>query len=753
MRLSVILAALIGFAVPSIVGAAEVATPGAHADLGTLLHYFIEVPGAKPQVVAKGIAIRLGEHAALCFDLETMRIAGAWSGGFVDIATTNLARVVQGKGAAPAVGTVAFATPPGPGWAGPNGFTDPRANGLGNLPEAWATYLGLYRHGDQVVLSYRVGGSEVKELPSASEQDGITVFTREFEVAAGSAHQLLVCEVAGAAASPGGTRDSATLQGRAVGEGITAVRTIAAPAGAALRVDGGRVLLDLPALTQSARFTVAIAALGADGRAAFDARVAALPAPIDLAALCRGGPSRWPALATAGKRGADAWAYTVDDVPLPVDNPWRTWMRPTALDFFSDGRAAVAMLGGDVWIASGLDDGLAKVSWKRFATGLFEPLGLKIVDDTVYVLCRDQIVRLRDLDGDGEADAYECFNHDAPVHPRYNDFSFDLETDSAGNFYFEKGGHGSPVGLPYHACITKVSKDGRTSSVYATGLRTPNGMCIGPNGVMTDSDNQGNWVPASRINVVKAGGWYGFVGNPAFYGKDTPVHPPQSDPPLCWIPMPIDNSSGGQAWAPPAWGPLGGHLLHLSYGQSALLAVLDETVDGKPQGGVYHLPLHFDSGLMRGRFNPKDGQLYVVGMKGWQTNAGLDGCFDRVRSTAKPTCLPTSLHVTAKGLSIGFDTALERSSVLADNVAVEQWNYAWTAAYGSPDFSVADPKRKGHDHVEVKAATLAADGRSVAIELAAVEPVMQMQVKLKFKAADGTPVDFDLYNTINVVPR
>jgi len=85
-------------------------------------------------------------------------------------------------------------------------------------------------------------------------------------------------------------------------------------------------------------------------------------------------------------------------------------MRLTALDFFSDGRCAVCTMNGDVWIVSNIDANLERVTWKRFATGLYEPLGLRIVDDTIYVLGRDQITRLHDLNGDGEADFYEDFN-------------------------------------------------------------------------------------------------------------------------------------------------------------------------------------------------------------------------------------------------------------------------------------------------------------------------------------------------------
>jgi hypothetical protein len=71
---------------------------------------------------------------------------------------------------------------------------------------------------------------------------------------------------------------------------------------------------------------------------------------------------------------------------------------------------------------------------------LFDPLGLKIVGDVVHTLGRDQITKLHDLDGDGEADRYECFNNDVLATPAFHEFAFDLQTDPEGNFYFAKAG-------------------------------------------------------------------------------------------------------------------------------------------------------------------------------------------------------------------------------------------------------------------------------------------------------------------------
>ena len=49
--------------------------------------------------------------------------------------------------------------------------------------------------------------------------------------------------------------------------------------------------------------------------------------------------------------------------------------------------------------------------------------------------------------------------------------------------------------------------------------------------------------------------------------------------------------------------------------------ILPEEVNGQMQGGAVRFPWHFNSGSMRARFNPVDGQLYVCGFQGWQTNA------------------------------------------------------------------------------------------------------------------------------------
>lgn len=117
------------------------------------------------------------------------------------------------------------------------------------------------------------------------------------------------------------------------------------------------------------------------------------------------------------------------------------------------------------------------------------------------------------------------------------------------------------------------------------------------------------------------------------------------DQPVCWVPMNMDNSSGGQVYVTSdKWGPFNGQPLFMSYGKCTLFHMMTEEVDGVTQGGMVQFPLKFNSGLMRARFNPKDGQFYGCGLKGWQTSAARDGGFFRVRYTGAPVNDPVGLR-------------------------------------------------------------------------------------------------------------
>jgi hypothetical protein len=339
-------------------------------------------------------------------------------------------------------------------------------------------------------------------------------------------------------------------------------------------------------------------------------------------------------------------------------------MFTTGLGFLGNGDIAVCTLHGDVWLVRGFDDDLSDVKWKRFATGLCQPLGLTVVENKIYILGKDQITRLHDANADDEADWYECFNNDGATSLGGHDFAACLETDSDGNFYYIRA----------HEGVCRVSKDGNTHTAIATGFRNPIGLGVGPDGMVTAAPQEGEWTPSSALIAVKEGGYYGFGGP-----KKTDARPLGYDNPLCWMPRSQDNSSGGQVWVTSdKWGLPRGQMLHLSYGYCAALVAMHETIEDEhgvkvTQGGTVKLPLFFESGVCRGRFRESDGQLYVCGLMGWQTAAAKDGCLQRVRYTGKPVNLPIALHVKPKGIELTFSEPLDPETAGdADNYFIEQ---------------------------------------------------------------------------------
>jgi hypothetical protein len=551
-------------------------------------------------------------------------------------------------------------------------------------------------------------------------------------------------------------------------KGVVAAASTNLPAGATLEAKDGSIRLNLPAHGESISFTLSIWGGAKEGLSAFSASLSKMEA-VDLHNFTKGGAGIWKqSVETKAVMGKDDKAYTVDTFEPPFKNPYNAIVRFGGFDFLPDGKtAAVSTWSGDVWLVSDISGAPEKVTWRRIASGLFEPLGLKVRDGEIFVHCRDGLWRLKDLNGDGEIDYYEIFNNDVHNNPFFHEFAFDLQADKEGNFYFAKAGPVNPGGSGFqkprsdhNGTLMKVSADGKYLEVIATGFRAPNGIGVNPEtGQLTTGDNEGTWVPMCPIHWITPGYFAGVVDTAHREMKSTGKKPDVSErpKPICWMPKNIDNSGGGQTWCfSDKWGPFKGNLLHTSYGTCSLYNVMYEFVDGTIQGGVTRFPLQFNSGMNRPRFSPFDGQLYISGLTGWQSSGSKEAALQRVRYTGKPVHMANGLHVTKSGVEITFTNPLDAASATdAGNWSVEEWNYEWAEHYGTPYFSTSDPAKKGNsakDAVEITSIKLSADGRTVSLELAEVRPVMQMNVKYNIKAADGTAIKSEVYSTINKVP-
>src|SRR5437660_824429 len=222
--------------------------------------------GRNEIIADKGIVITVGadKKAHVCYDTDLVRLSLAWTGDFLEFGNT-LTRIEwppppQVKGAP------VFGTRPGPGWAKSGDFSDPRPNHQGPLPKDWAHYRGLYLDGDEVVLAYTAGKTEVLELPGYEAAMGIPVFSRTLNVAASEQPVMVaVCKFDG---EPGKkTEAKRVVDGKAnflvAGEkNRLAAGVVGEPPDVKLIMDSaGQLWAGLPASRKPIRLKLVIAAI------------------------------------------------------------------------------------------------------------------------------------------------------------------------------------------------------------------------------------------------------------------------------------------------------------------------------------------------------------------------------------------------------------------------------------------------------------------------------------------------------------
>ena len=670
----------------------------------------------------KGIAVRLdsGEggvskgKAWMMFDHDLMRVAGAWTGdGFIDWDAILLND--RHETYPRTIGKLHFETPVGPAWANPkNGrFDDPRfrardGRAFGPLPKYWADYKGLYHHNEHIIISYQVGDAKVLEEFGLIQSDGRVVFVRTINIKA--SNSVLRMKVAPLSSQVEIKGSGAELSNK----------------------DGFHMMNVNPGSKVKVSLFVSESAEISD-------IVLAAKEPENLSRFTKSaGKLRYPEVIKSPiTKGNNDKAFAIDLLTPPFSNPWNARMKLSGIDFLADPNQAVACAtDGDVWLIKGLTDGSDSTTWQRIASGLFQPLGVKILDDNIYITCRDQIVLLRDFNGDMETDFYESFNHDHQVTDHFHEFAMGLQADSEGNLYYAKSGrHAREALIPQHGTLLKVSQDGSTTDIVATGFRAANGVCINPDGSFIVTDQQGYWNPMNRINWVEPDG--------SFYGNMWGYNPPADSsrmgmkPPMLWLDMEYDRSPSELLWIDSEkWGALDGKLISFSYGYGKIQLVLHEEVNGQMQGGVIDLPdIKFLTGVMRGRFNKTDGHLYACGMSAWGTSQLMrGGGLYRLRYTGKPLTIPVKQKTFEDGIELVFASELDKSTVENKaNYTVESWELIRSRKYGSD--------RHNRKILPVEKVLLKPDSKTVKLVLPNIEKV------------DVLTIDYNITNIENNVMK
>jgi len=388
--------------------------------------------------------------------------------------------------------------------------------------------------------------------------------------------------------------------------------------------------------------------------------------------------------------------------------------------FLPDGRLVVSSFtpmnngvlreapNGSLWVLGAVVGGDASTATAtKIAGGFHDPCGVAVVDGDIYVSHRDDITRLRDADGDGAFETREVFV--APwTSDNYHHFSFGLIEHGGWLYgtlstaiYFENtlkadGVRGEVVSMngpnpPNRGTCYRVNLATREVEFLAGGFRTPNGVAVTGAGDVLVTDNQGAWLPTSKLIHVKPGRFYGHSnggqvserypegGAPSLHA-DEPVSPP-----AVWLPQ---NEVSNSPTTPLeiTRGPFAGQFYLAELTMGGIRRVFLEEVGGELQGAVFRCTQGLEAGVNRLIAGP-DGCLYA-GMTGadgnwsWKnTRFGLQ----RLRPTGGTAFEYHSVRATPDGFAVRLTRAVDPAWLAEiSNYTIEQWRYEPTAQYGGP---------------------------------------------------------------------
>lgn len=324
---------------------------------------------------------------------------------------------------------------------------------------------------------------------------------------------------------------------------------------------------------------------------------------------------------------------------------------------------------------------------RRIAEGLHEPLGIATVGERVFVLQKQELTELIDFDGDDIVDRYRSHSSDWQANPNFHSFAFGLLYQDR-HFYFLTsicvlpGGASCPEQLLDQGKLMRVDMQGR-AAVYASGFRTPNGIGFGPDGAMYVTDNQGDWLPASKLLRIEKGAFYGSRAVP-----DKGVMTALEKPPVVWLPQDEVGNSPSEPLLLEE-GIYAGQMIHGDVYNGGIKRVFTEEVQGEVQGAVFHFSAGFLGSVNRLVRGP-DGAIYV-GEIGNPPNWGEYDKewygLERLRYRGNEAFEILAVRAREGGFELELTQPLAADITPgAADLLVKQWFYYPTVQYGGPKY-------------------------------------------------------------------
>jgi len=479
--------------------------------------------------------------------------------------------------------------------------------------------------------------------------------------------------------------------------------------------------------------------------------------------------------AAAGRPATQADFWKVEPVPTPegvvLEVGAIEWI-PASKESPVD-RLAVATRRGEIWMASGVEDDLAKVQWRRFAEGLHEVLGLAWRNGALYVTQRCEISRLTDETGDGVADRFETVSDGWGINGDYHEYAFGSKFDRDGRIWIVLclTGSGSSKSLFRGWCV-RVGEDGKMIPT-CSGIRSPGGIGFDCDGAVYYTDNQGLWNGTCSLKHLVPGD---FMGNPVgntWYAEAPEMGPapeepksgsrlaaeakriPRLRPPTILFPFTlmgqsaagvVCDSTGGR------FGPFAGQVLVTDQSHSIVMRCAIETVDGVRQGACFPMLAGLRSGSLVELFSPR-GMLFIGGTnRGWGSRGAGDFALERVTWTGGTPFEIRAIRVVPGGFELEFTRPVDRATA-ADTAsyAARGFTYIYQSGYGSP---VVD-----EEPCPIAKAEPSADGRTVRLTMAnlregVIHEIRAAGVRSAADGGAGEPLLHDTgWYTLNRLPR
>jgi cytochrome c len=281
------------------------------------------------------------------------------------------------------------------------------------------------------------------------------------------------------------------------------------------------------------------------------------------------------------------------------------------------------------------------------------------------------------------------------------------------------GGASANPQIPDRGKAIRISKENGTLEFIAHGLRTPNGIGTGVDDQLFIADNQGDWLPASKIVHLKEGAWFGSR-SVDFEGTEGLTE----TLPVVWLPQ---DEIGNSPSMPIALnvGPYQHQMIHGEVTHGGIKRVYIEKINHQYQGAVFRFSQGFEAGVNRLTWGP-DGSLYVggVGSSGnWSDGGEQWYGLQRLTYNDKVTFEMLAIRAKSDGLELEFTAPIEAGSGHDPHeYSIQQWYYLHTENYGGPKMDLTT--------LDIKCIHISEDRKKVFLELPGIKAGHVIHVRI-----------------------